>query len=249
MSEEKLKLADEVKNDIIESEPELEGGQNLLMQRKREKIKQQIDDRTKNIFNIANKFLNKYGEDDYRTQMMMDFLYIADQIQDTIEIMDSIQEIELFFNDVMQLFDASAQLSQSLVKEQLQVNYGFFARWKMKREQKKAQKNNKYRVEMMMYRIESTIKSTTQMSQSMKDMMLSVRRSVEKTSKSLNEDRANKKNGGVSSGSSADVFKRYQAKYSQDGSNDGATGPSAPQGGTAPQGGASSDDSFGNILD
>lgn len=212
------------------------------LKRLKEKKKEQINAKLETTYRNAERYLEKYGEEDYRTQLMMLLLEISDYFLDVIDMIESFQEFDGLFNDVMGLFDISNEINEQYRQQQLAKDYGFFARRKKKKEIRKAQENNRQRIKMTLYNIQMSIESATTMAEEMKGMVEDIKHTMEATAQQKNKK--NKKAGtAVSpSQSSMDVFNRYRAKYT---GTDGGEAPKVrPQGGStgAPKGGSGSDD-------
>ena len=99
----------DLKNDVKERDTVLMDTQALAKERQEElfnRNKGKLEERTRTLFEKAMENLEKYGADDYRTQMMMDFLYVCDEIKEVIYTVDSVQTMFLFMDEAMSTFDS-----------------------------------------------------------------------------------------------------------------------------------------------
>lgn len=234
----------DLKNDVKERDTVLMDTQQLAKERQEEifnRNKNKLEDRTRTLFDKAMENLEKYGPEDYRTQMMMDFLYVCDEIKEVIYTIDSVQTMFLFMDEAMCTFDSVLKLNNEILVNSLSSNYGFLARIKQKRRMKKAIRNNNNRVKSMIMQIEGLFQMT-------QDMSVSVRGAMERIRGRLSYQRTRmeklKSKGKVSAAvstenSSVEVFNKYAKQYNVDVTNIGAGNGSTD---SAPKPAGSGDD-------
>ncbi len=234
----------DLKNDVKERDTVLMDTQQLAKERQEEifnRNKNKLEDRTRTLFDKAMENLEKYGPEDYRTQMMMDFLYVCDEIKEVIYTIDSVQTMFLFMDEAMCTFDSVLKLNNEILVNSLSSNYGFLARIKQKRRMKKAIRNNNNRVKSMIMQIEGLFQMT-------QDMSVSVRGAMERIRGRLSYQRTRmeklKSKGKVSAAvstenSSVEVFNKYAKQYNVDVTNIGAGNDSTD---SAPKPAGSGDD-------
>ncbi len=202
----------ELKSNLRAEEEIYKPGNDVREQeRKRMRQKQQLESRQKTIYNRAVNYANRYGEDDYRTETMLMFLEIAENIQEIIDLQETFQDIEFFFNDAMNIIDDNMKISDEMLTSQLETNYGFFARLKQKRKIKKAQRNNINRIKMLSFKIESIVSSVNGMSEEMRRLMINTKRSMERTR--LNKKKMEAKDGTTPSTSNKELLAKYAKKF------------------------------------
>lgn len=169
----------------------------------------QLEERQRKIYDRAVKYAERYGEDDFRTEMMLIFLEVSDTIQEVIDMQDAFIDVQQFFTDAINVLDDNLNLNQSLIQSQLGTDYGFFARLKRKREIKRAAKNNAHRIQMLVYSIEGVIDNANYMSEAMRGMMYTVKGKMEASKrKSMKLDTKNK--GGNTESNSTKLSKYAQ---------------------------------------
>ena len=180
--------------------------------------KGKLEDRTRALFEKAMENLEKYGPDDYRTQMMMDFLYICDEIKEVIYTVDSVQTMFLFMDEAMVTFDSALKLNNEILSGSLQTKYGPFARMKQRRKLRKAARNNKNRIKNMIIQIEGLFQMTQDMSVSVRNAMQKIRARLNYQKDNMDKLKAKGKVAETTSteNSSLDVFAKYAKEYHVD---------------------------------
>lgn len=209
----------------------------------RQRQKKKLEERQRRIYERAVQYANRYGEEDYRTETMLMFLEIADTIQEIIELQETFQDVELFFNDAINIIDDNLKISDSLLDSQLSTNYGFFARMKQKRKIKKAEKNNRHRIQMLCYRIDSIVNSVSGMGEEMRKLTLSTRATMEKAK---NRNKKRDAAGAAQTGpSNKELLDKYSKRFNSDDSKPSSDDSSSiSDSNSKPSGGSSNLDSI-----
>lgn len=161
---------------------------------------------TKRTYENAQRYLEKYGEEDERTQTMLLLLDVSDYFLEAMDIIESHHDLDNLFNEIMGLFDASYEMVYLDQAQQAAKDRGFFARLKVKRKIKKAQKNNKNRIRLILYQMKIVLNTDSNIPEDSR-----------KTGKSLREtldEATNNNSGKISVNDSAiNIFDKYKAKY------------------------------------
>ncbi len=179
---------------------------------RRAQNKERLNDCEKRVYERAQAYKARYGEDDYRTELMVNFLVVSEIFEDIIEMQETFQDVEILFNDAMMIMDDNLLFSEQMTQQQLKTNYGFFARMKQRRQIKKAQRNNVNRIKSLIFRINSTIETSTVMSTEMRKAMLSMRGSFE-NAKKLNAKLDQKGKGLGRSESNGAVLDKFAKRF------------------------------------
>lgn len=117
------------------------------LQSRRETQTAQMDAKMKELADRAIEFYDKYGEQDYRYQMMVTFLDVAFQMKDAIALISSVQVATSYLSTAIQFIDDSILYEDQFNEQLLSRSYGFFARLKRKMIMRRAAKNNRMRLE------------------------------------------------------------------------------------------------------
>lgn len=121
-----------------------------VRRRQEEARRERAIETSKNNFNAkiaklqerAADFVIKYGKDDYRSQIMLTFLDVSLEMRDAINLTNDIGTAMSCITEAITCMDDILQANVFQVEGTLNVNYGFWARWKRKRQLKKAIRNN-----------------------------------------------------------------------------------------------------------
>ena len=182
---------------------------------KRAQNKERLNDCQRRVYDRAQAYKARYGEDDFRTEILVNFLVVSEFLEDIIEMQETFQDVEILFNDAMMIMDDNLLFSEQMTQQQLSTNYGFFARMKQRRLIKKAQRNNANRIKAMIFRINSTMNTSISMSTEMKKAMLSMRSSFE-NAKKLNEKLDKKGKGIGRSESNEAILNKYAKRFNDE---------------------------------
>lgn len=123
---------------------------NEVKRRQEEARREKAIETSKNNFNAkivklqerTADFVIKYGKDDYRSQIMLTFLNVALEMRDAINLTNDIGTAMGCITEAINCMDDILQANVFQVEGTLSVKYGFWERWKRKRQLKKAIANN-----------------------------------------------------------------------------------------------------------
>lgn len=190
----------------------------------------------------AADFLLKYGKDDYRTQIMITFLDVALQMEDAINLTHDMGMAMGCITEAIGCMDDILKINGLQIQSTLAVNYGFFARWKRKRELNKAVRNNAGRMKQICDTLvgnqemaQAIVNSLRKSSVKMQNMM---QKNAEKQRKI--EKKANPAAAGKPSAAESMVTELARSRAGEESSGGsvnggvtgGATAPDAPAGGS-----------------
>ena len=135
--------------------------------RQMEEQKQQYEERIATLTERATERYLKHGEDDDMYQLLEVFLNVALEMK---EMMDKLTDFNMAFSfvfDAIQFFDESLNFDMDIMEGSLETNYGVGARWRRRREMRRAIRNNKGRVKQMVQNMQAKYKMAITMSDSM----------------------------------------------------------------------------------
>lgn len=104
---------------------------------KRNKFAQSQEDLKAKMF----MFAEKYGIEDYRTQLMMEFYDVSVQLSETIETVESIVTVTDMLFKGIEFFDDALSIFDNFFTQSLTQNYGPFQRIKDYFKRKRAERN------------------------------------------------------------------------------------------------------------
>ncbi len=106
--------------------------QRVEVQQNKERFAQQIA----NIHERAVNFCTKYGQEDWRTQLMVNFLDVLYMVQDTMEVIESVREVADCMNYMMTFTNNTLQIMDQMMSVKVQGG-GFFANLRAKSQSRK----------------------------------------------------------------------------------------------------------------
>lgn len=107
------------------------------LEQKKNKFAESQEELKMKMFNFA----EKYGVEDYRTQLMMEFYDVSIQLQESIETIESIVSVTNMFGEAIGFFDQALSVFDNFYSESLTKTYGPFYRIKEYFKRKRAEKN------------------------------------------------------------------------------------------------------------
>lgn len=175
------------------------------------------------------------GTEDPIVGLLVTFLDAALEMQTMMESMEAINTAMSCVTEGIKFLDDAINFDQQMIKETTKENYGFFARFKARREMKKAIRNNAGR----MLRVVDGLSMKHEMITSMVDAMSKAGVKIKQRSEKMAQKRAKKaakRPGGAPTGPSA--AQRFLDSRRAELGMGGGTGSSA---GAAPAASGSSD--------
>ncbi len=217
------------------SEVEINLQENELKAR-RERQNAAMDEKIKEMGQKAVNFLQLYGAEDYRYQMMVTFLDVAFQMKDAITLIQSVQVATSYLSTAIEFIDDSIKYEDMFNEQLLSVKYGPFARFKRWLTIRRAARNNRRRLETAIKNMTTRLEMAHQVTDSLRDGFDRMRASMAKS-----EERRRKREAKRAAKSGQPVTTPTQSRAQQY-INELAGNPSAgvpASGATAPTSGES----------
>lgn len=238
MARNRTKLRDYSSN-AGKSEVEINLQENELKAR-RERQNAAMDEKIKEMGQKAVNFLQLYGAEDYRYQMMVTFLDVAFQMKDAITLIQSVQVATSYLSTAIEFIDDSIKYEDMFNEQLLSVKYGPFARFKRWLTIRRAARNNRRRLETAIKNMTTRLEMAHQVTDSLRDGFDRMRASMAKS-----EERRRKREAKRAAKSGQPVTTPTQSRAQQY-INELAGNPSAgvpASGATAPAGGTAGGES------
>lgn len=205
-----------------------EAEKKVASREKEKAIKAKKKDLDKKILELeANtlKYAEKYGPEDYRTQLMVQLLDVSYSMKEQNDMIQSVDTSMGFIVESMSLLDDSLSYQSDLMAESNAVKYGFFAKLKQKRMVKKTLLNIQNRMQVYSDRIVAVQKMGTVITESLRKGVESMQRKMAK-----NNAKAQKKKKQETSTFTSNTEKTRAQKFIEERMNGGnaTQNPSAP---------------------
>ena len=191
--------------------------QRVEVQQNKEKFAQQIA----NIHERAVNFCTKYGQEDWRTQLMVNFLDVLYMVQDTMEVIESVREVADCMNYMMTFTNNTLQIMDQMMTVKVQ-NGGLFANMRAKAQSRKYSRSLTQQFEQVSAYMQGISQMGVSMSASMQMMSAKMRA---QTARATKKGGAATAPGGAPSRAMAEVLKASGASAAPS-----APAPSAPGG-------------------
>ena len=130
-------------------------------------------------------------QDNPMASMMMTMLDVVIQMESTINMINGVNVAFDCISQALGCIDGLIDFNQGIFAESLTHNYGFFARLKRKREQRKAIRNNASRIKQVCDNIQATLDMAQDMSASMSE--LSTRVAIMMNKSAVKQEKRRKK--------------------------------------------------------
>ncbi|MGN1373292.1 MAG: hypothetical protein ACI4VK_04520 [Candidatus Coproplasma sp.] len=133
--------------DLTTQESELDKGLNIKQEEaKRAQQQQQMDKKIREMTKTTLEFYEKYGEEDYRYQMMVTFLDVAFQMKDAIALLTSVRVATSYLSTALEFIDDTVTFNEEFDQQMLSKSYGPFANLKRRFRTWRAMRNNRRRM-------------------------------------------------------------------------------------------------------
>lgn len=223
----------------------------LRLERERKQKMQEYDGKIMGLAEKTIDFIEEYGEEDFRPQMLLSFLDVALEMKDVIKMLDGINVAMSCIFEAISFIDTAINFDTALQEESLQQSYGFFARWKRKRRMRRVIRNNQNRMNVAIDNILGQQKMAQDISESLRasctHMRLTMNKRDEKRKKQEEKKIAQGKATPAPAGPSkaqALIAELMKARGEKQESGAGSA-PSVPSAGARPAGGT---DDISDIL-
>lgn len=223
----------------------------LRLERERKQKMQEYDGKIMGLAEKTIEFIETYGEEDFRPQMLLSFLDVALEMKDVIKMLDGINVAMSCIFEAISFIDTAINFDTALQEGSLEQSYGFFARWKRKRRMRRVIRNNQNRMNVAIDNILGQQKMAQDISESLRAsctrMRLTMNKRDEKRKKQEEKKIAQGKATPAPAGpSKAQALIAELMKARGTGQESGAgSAPSVPSAGTKPAGGT---DDISDIL-
>ncbi len=186
------------------------GLQEKMEKLKFEKQRVQFDAKIKELATKAADFYQKYGEEDWRTNLLVNFLELSLQMQDIIEVVSVFNIANEIIADTLNLMNTSIQMSNGVM---IEMGSHTTSTFKQRMIIRRAMSNNKKTVKNMIAQMKSSIQMASLtagmyegLSDSIADLMNSMNaKRAKKRAKS--EKKAGDKAPATTSGRGMDMIK------------------------------------------
>ena len=212
-------LDTEVKTKMAEIEEE------LARVKQEEAIKKFRLNYNKKLEKIADKgasYLEKYGEEDYRTQIYVELYDAITSYGEMIDILEGSNDLMSCMDDIIKFMDQALNFNLNTLQSWNREKYGFFKKWKIRREFRKSLKNNRNRMQVSL--------------QFMTNNMVMLKSFVKEMKKQLTKfklkQNKGKKGGTQASNTTLDIFRNRLAAKSGENIADGSIASSGTSGGS-----------------
>ena len=223
-------------DDVIESG--LEELDKKRQQRHFEEKQKQFDTKLQNLADTVIDMENERGSDDEFVYLLNVFLEAALEMRAMMTSMKAVSEAMQCISEGISFMDDAIAFDHQLVMESTKHNYGFFARWKAKREMKKAMRNNVGRMLSVVDGLSMKQDLVTSMVDALKMAGIKFKRKSEKAAAKRQKKAERAKRNNPTSGNSSDAAQKFLAERRAERGLGGAS--SAGGAGAAPAGAAAS---------
>ncbi len=206
-----------------------------------------MDNKIDTLARKAIKFAELYGESDYRYQMMVTFLDVAFQMKDAIELITSVQVATSYLSTAIQFIDDSIDYEDSVNNQILAKSYGPFATLKRRIIMRRAQRNNRKRLDTAIKNIVSRVEMAHDITDSLRTSFERMRASMAKADEKRRKKEAKRVANGGTPLPNQDRALNYIAELKGDKPTAPASGSAGASAGssagtsTAPEGGSTPD--------
>lgn len=176
--------------------------------------KRQFDAKIQELANTAAEFCSKYGEEDWRTSLLINFLDLSLQMQDIIEVVTAFNVAnEIIFNAIG-LMNTSLNMSNGMT---MQLAANQVHPWKQRFIIRKAIRTNKNTVKNMLYQMQSSIQMASLTAGMYEDMSVSISKIMNKMNMKKEKAKTKKPQTSISanSGRGMDMVKNIMSKNGQ----------------------------------
>ena len=188
--------------------------QRVEVQQNKEKFAQQIA----NIHERAVNFCTKYGQEDWRTQLMVNFLDVLYMVQDTMEVIESVREVADCMNYMMTFTNNTLQIMDQMMSVKVQGG-GLFANMRAKRQANKYSRSLSQQFSQVSAYMQGISQMGVTMSASMQMMSAKMRAQTA---------RATKKGGASTAGAGAPPSRAMTEVLKASGASAAPSAPAAP---------------------
>ncbi len=169
----------------------------IMLEMKSKDQKQRFDKKVEDIAQRCADYIDMYGEEDYRSSMMMSFLDVALLMKESIVMITDMKDAIKCMTDAAECIDGVYEELFTSFEGTLEKNYGPFARMRQRRKLRKTLNNNIGRMISMTDAIVGGHKMAMSMVSSMQNMSLKLTNRVNKMNKQNQRKNEKSANAGV----------------------------------------------------
>jgi hypothetical protein len=158
--------------------------------------KQKFDQKIQELADQAAVFYNAYGEEDWRTSLLVNFLDLSLQMKDIIEIVTAFNVANEIIFHAMNLMNTSLSMTNGMM---LEVGQNSVSPFKQKMIMRRAIRNNKNTVKNMIEQMKTSIQMASLTADMYQDLSVSITGVMNK----LNNKREKKKTKNVTASTSS----------------------------------------------
>lgn len=160
----------------------IEGAEKMRLEREKKQKLQEYDEKIAGLAQKAIDFITEYGQEDFRSQMLVSFLDVALEMKDVIKMLDGINVAMACIFEAISFIDTAINFDTALQSESLATKYGFFARLKHKRRIRKVIRNNQNRLNVAIDNILGQQKMAQDISESLRASCTRMRMTMDRRS-------------------------------------------------------------------
>ena len=162
--------------------------------------KEAFDLKIQELASKAAEFYEKYGEEDWRTSLLVNFLDLSLQMQDIIEVITAFNTANEIIFHAMNLMNTSLQMSNGMM---LNMSTPQTSPFKQKMMMRKAMRNNRKTVVSMIEQMKMSIEMASMTAGMYEGLSTSISGILEKMNTKRTKQNAKKKAGGASMSSAS----------------------------------------------
>lgn len=145
--------------------------------------KQQFDQSVLELADRALEAQQTRGLEDPITELLVNFLEVAIEMQDTMQTLATINSAMECITGAIEFLDNALVVDQAMMEGTLSHKYGFFARLKQRRLTQRVVRNNKNRMKQIMGNLQMKMEMAQSMVTIMKEFSLSLKKANSKKKK------------------------------------------------------------------
>ena len=231
--------------DADSAESEIKSEADKVMEKiKFENQKKQFDAKIQELANKAADFCAKYGEEDWRTSLLVNFLDLSLQMKDIIEVIEAFNVANEIIFHAMGLMNTSLNMSNSMM---MTFSTETISPWRQRMITRRAIRQNRNTVKNMLYQMESSIKMASLTAGMYEDMSVSISGIMNKMN--MKREKAKKKkeaNGTAVSPSNGRGMDMVRSIMANNGTS--APAPSSPKPSSSPSTPSGGDSGLDGII-
>lgn len=213
-----------------------EQNKQVMLNAERKKKRRELDRRIMQLCQRAISFEDQYGEEDYRTQILITFLDVTMQMKSVIDLLNDVGFAMQCIGQAIDCVDDVLNMQQEVLAATMSQKYGFWERMRRKRQVRRAIRNNAARMNQMCEMLVSSQRIALEMVNSLKTVSVRM-----KTMSQKGFAKQSKKNKGVAPEQENSYAKKLMADMRASSAPKNAGNAPAPQSNSGDNGGGKPD--------